>query len=510
MKIDTNNIELARKQIRTAKKPVIVIAKDDEFNRAVLEYGRFDILLSVEGGKRKDKLKQLDSGLNEIVARIAAKNNVAIGIDFAEIFKLEGKEKAVRLARVMQNIKLCRKASCRIVLINCSDAKKGFDFMISLGASSKQAKEAIEADKLISKLKKHVFEKYESFSITPVISWEYAFYGGINNPYHKKLKISSVPNLIVLQDKNFEVWQEEKTKIRLKDVRIIREIINDSCELIEKYGDKVKQDLEIDISNINNKVAIKWLRSINDLFIILYNNYSFYTEEYFDTDDKNLLKELPEVRMKLSNFVDILWRSCNKILDYLKQKYKLPREVSDRLISSEILDILEEKADLTKIRKLKDRSVAFIIVDNEMDTIIGDKVSDIRNFLEGQNSIKGHVEIGTSKGQFYGSIAYKGVARGKVIKISENDYGNYKDIFKDKKDYVLVTPMTRPEIVPFLNNAKAIITDEGGITCHAAIVARELKKSCIIGTKIATSVLKDGDEVEVDADKGVVKILKRA
>ncbi len=50
--------------------------------------------------------------------------------------------------------------------------------------------------------------------------------------------------------------------------------------------------------------------------------------------------------------------------------------------------------------------------------------------------------------------------------------------------------------------------DEGGITCHAAIVSRELKKPCIIGTRIATKVLKDGDLVEVDANKGIVKILK--
>ena len=56
--------------------------------------------------------------------------------------------------------------------------------------------------------------------------------------------------------------------------------------------------------------------------------------------------------------------------------------------------------------------------------------------------------------------------------------------------------------------ASAFVTDFGGITCHAAIVSREMKKPCIIGTKIATQVLKDGMEVEVDADNGVVKIIK--
>ncbi len=74
---------------------------------------------------------------------------------------------------------------------------------------------------------------------------------------------------------------------------------------------------------------------------------------------------------------------------------------------------------------------------------------------------------------------------------------------------ILVSLMTTPDFLPAMHKAAAIITDEGGIMCHAAIVARELKKPCIIGTKFATEVLKDGDVVEVDADNGVVRIMKR-
>lgn len=76
---------------------------------------------------------------------------------------------------------------------------------------------------------------------------------------------------------------------------------------------------------------------------------------------------------------------------------------------------------------------------------------------------------------------------------------------KFKSGNILVTTMTRPEFIPLLRKAKAIITDEGGLTCHAAIISRELGIPCIIGTKIATKVLKDGDRVEVDATRGVVK-----
>ena len=77
------------------------------------------------------------------------------------------------------------------------------------------------------------------------------------------------------------------------------------------------------------------------------------------------------------------------------------------------------------------------------------------------------------------------------------------------KNFILVTAMTTPEFVPLIKKSSAIITDVGGITCHAAIVAREMKKPCIVGTKIATQILKDGDLVEVDANNGIIKILKK-
>lgn len=74
---------------------------------------------------------------------------------------------------------------------------------------------------------------------------------------------------------------------------------------------------------------------------------------------------------------------------------------------------------------------------------------------------------------------------------------------------ILVTAMTTPEFLPALKKASAFITDEGGIASHAAITAREMRKPCILGTRIATQVLKDGDFVEVDANQGIIKILPK-
>jgi len=77
-----------------------------------------------------------------------------------------------------------------------------------------------------------------------------------------------------------------------------------------------------------------------------------------------------------------------------------------------------------------------------------------------------------------------------------------------KKGDILVAAMTSPDYILAMKKASAIITDEGGMTCHAAIVSRELGIPCIVNTKIATRVLKDGDLVEVDTKKGVINIFK--
>ena len=105
--------------------------------------------------------------------------------------------------------------------------------------------------------------------------------------------------------------------------------------------------------------------------------------------------------------------------------------------------------------------------------------------------------------QVKGAIAYKGVVRG-TVKIVKT----VAEIDKVEAGDILVTQMTFPSFISAMIRAAAFVTDEGGITCHAAIVAREMHKPCIIGTKIATQVLKDGDLVEVDAERGVVNILK--
>ena len=76
-----------------------------------------------------------------------------------------------------------------------------------------------------------------------------------------------------------------------------------------------------------------------------------------------------------------------------------------------------------------------------------------------------------------------------------------------EENEILVTKRTSVDFMVAIKKAAAIVTDLGGVTSHAAIISRELDIPCIVGTQIATEVLKDGDLVEVDADQGIVKKL---
>jgi len=107
--IKGNNFEKLKKELKNNKdKKIIFSSNSDDLNRKILEKEQIDILL-LNQSLRKDKLKQKNSGFNHILAKIAKKKNVIIGINLDEILNSKKKAKAEILARVEQNIKLCNK-----------------------------------------------------------------------------------------------------------------------------------------------------------------------------------------------------------------------------------------------------------------------------------------------------------------------------------------------------------------------------------------------------------------
>lgn len=98
-----------------------------------------------------------------------------------------------------------------------------------------------------------------------------------------------------------------------------------------------------------------------------------------------------------------------------------------------------------------------------------------------------------------GLSASPGIKKGKVRVVMSMD-----DLHKVEKGDILVTPMTNPDMVPAMGKASAIVTNDGGTTSHAAIVSREMGVPCVVGTGDITKLVKDGDEITVDATNGII------
>ncbi len=206
------------------------------------------------------------------------------------------------------------------------------------------------------------------------------------------------------------------------------------------------------------------------------------------TDDFNAWQdERKKGTFWATHYFSILLEEFSKRTKYTldQLKYVFPPEMED---------ILSEKISTEELDKRFNYCMIIWILDHY------DVITDI-DFIEKLDRMGTGEIIKTH--ELKGFTASRGKIIGKV-KIIES----VEEIHKIDDDDVLVAVMTRPDYLPAMEKASAFVTDEGGITCHAAIVAREMKKPCIIGTKIATKVLKDGMMVEVDADKGIIKIIR--
>ena len=112
---------------------------------------------------------------------------------------------------------------------------------------------------------------------------------------------------------------------------------------------------------------------------------------------------------------------------------------------------------------------------------------------------EGHLTNSDQGKVIKGMCAYPGNVEG-LVRIITNPHNAHIEVGE-----ILVTGMTRPDYLPLMKKAAAFITDSGGVLSHAAIVAREMRKPCVIGTQVATKRLKDGDRVVINATKGIVE-----
>ncbi|HIP63583.1 MAG TPA: pyruvate, water dikinase, partial [Archaeoglobus profundus] len=173
----------------------------------------------------------------------------------------------------------------------------------------------------------------------------------------------------------------------------------------------------------------------------------------------------------------------------LDEKKAKERVLSDKEIEElvKIGEIIEEHYECPQdIEWAIEKGKIYIVQTRPITTIKERKEEEAVEVEEGKVLVKG---LGASPG----------IGVGKVKIVLSQD-----EIWKVEEGDVLVTTMTTPDMVPAMKKAAAIVTDEGGLTCHAAIVSRELGVPAVVGTEKATKVLKDGMIVTVDGEKGVV------
>jgi phosphohistidine swiveling domain-containing protein len=185
------------------------------------------------------------------------------------------------------------------------------------------------------------------------------------------------------------------------------------------------------------------------------------------------------------------------ILNSIEARVGISKKYLQFLIFEEVKHVLKGLITLDVLKKRREEGLMVIFEEKSYKMLTGKEAESLKNEMFQKVETKKEVQK-----TFSGQVASRGYAKGIARIVLDK-----KDFSKVNEGDILITSMTRPEFLPVIKKAAGIITNEGGITCHAAIISRELGKPCIIGTKIATQLIKDGDIVEVRANHGTVRIL---
>jgi phosphohistidine swiveling domain-containing protein len=295
-----------------------------------------------------------------------------------------------------------------------------------------------------------------------------------------------------------EISYSQKIDIELSNLK--REQVPDFCKKYfwfpyEYVGPEIWDEKKV-IQMIENKVEAKTydlesIKSSQEECIKKYN-LSESTVNLFEI--LQTLALMQDDRKRYNSEIcyylnGVVFANVAKMLD-------IPREEA-LYLNQELLESYETDPELFK-KRLKERAEMLVEITEDGKS----------RWYEGEEKAKKilsdlgiQLEADASAKEIKGQIGNKGKATGRVRVLRTSQVSDFND------GDVIVTGMTTPDFAPLMKKASAIVTDEGGITCHAAIVSRELNIPCVIGTKHATEILKDGDMVEVDAEKGIVTII---
>ncbi|MFH1053702.1 MAG: PEP-utilizing enzyme [Candidatus Woesearchaeota archaeon] len=303
--------------------------------------------------------------------------------------------------------------------------------------------------------------------------------------------------LTVLSKENDKSFEKELKKhkqryfwieINYKDIKLLEEEY--FLSKIKEESKKSKEDIEIEIKKLSDMKIIKKkqeeiLKKISipekikqDIELTQeLGTWQDYRKEFNQKSNYFLSLFAKEFSKRLNcNIDDLYYISPDELKGIILDGNEIPDEI-----------IKQRKEKMVQVMEQPEKETLFQGKDAEDIIAALERKEKERN--DEIKEIKGNIaSLGSEK-------TYKGVCK-IVLNPSRANFNEGE---------ILVASMTRPEYVPLMKKAKAIITDEGGITSHAAIVSRELGIPCIIGTRIATKVLKDGDIIVINIEKGTVR-----
>lgn len=209
-----------------------------------------------------------------------------------------------------------------------------------------------------------------------------------------------------------------------------------------------------------------------------------------------LLPIFKDARMYSEKIYSESERFFRNVMKFIAKKEGRNADTLTCLTQEEFENYLKNKElpDETELKKRYEASVLYFEKD-KMFLLLGKDVDEVEKAIAKQAM--------ADKNKVKGITAYPGKISG-TARIVLDPFN--VQVFNQND--ILVTGMTRPEFMPLIKKSSAIITDVGGILCHAAITARELKIPCVVGTAVATKIFKNEDILEVDAANGTVKKIK--
>lgn len=232
-------------------------------------------------------------------------------------------------------------------------------------------------------------------------------------------------------------------------------------------------------------------------------SYEVFIEQIKPSQNEKLILDVAKKLTYLKDLKDDFRRQGifygQKLFEEISKRIGCELRDMSYMLEEEVIDFLDN-GNVVPMDIVEERKKGFVIYFTPERKIECKTGNDIKPAL----AMLGLTAAEEISEEIKGVSASRGRARGAVVIVR-----GVSDLIKVKHGNILVAVSTHPDYVPAMQRAAAIVTDEGGITSHASIVARELGVPCIVGTKNATKSLKDGDEVDVDAYSGIVRKIRK-